>query len=408
MRDFWRFHFLKVILGLVIIQFGVLAWLQYRNHRPVAQVDEARVFERQSVKIRPLTNDSDKDDDEITIHSVSEPQHGKIIREKNMLHYSAINGFAGVDSFLYVISDGKRESKEAFIKVTVNENKNPIAKKDESQLYAGGETIINVLGNDNDKEGDSIYIKEFSKPLYGELKQQEDKFIYISDGTVAKDSFQYVIGDGLKFSEKATVHIDIKSKNSPAYPWLAEDIGNAKIPGSMDSKGNKFIVKGSGADVWGNFDGMLYASRHKSGDCEIYTKIESMENTKPWAKAGIMIRESKSGNSKNVFMALTPVNGLSFQFREKTGNRTNGPGENEKIEAPCWVKLVRSGDSFTGYLSQNGRKWKQISDTKTVPMSENVYIGFAVCSHDNEKLCKTVFSNYRVSGKPAKLLFAKK
>jgi hypothetical protein len=407
MRDFWRFHFLKVILGLVVIQFGVLAWLQYRNHRPVAQIDEARVFERQTVKIRPLTNDSDKDDDEITLHSVSEPQHGIIIREKNMLHYSAVNGFAGVDSFAYVVTDGKRESKEAFIKVTVNENKKPIAKKDESQLYAGGETVLNVLGNDKDKEGDSIFIHEYTSPIFGEVKQKGDKFIYISDGTVAQDSFQYVIGDGLKFSEKATVYIDIKNKNSPVYPWLAEDIGNAKISGSIESKGKKFIVKGTGVDVWGNFDGMHYAFRHKNGDCEIYAKIESMENTKPWAKAGVMIRESKSGNSKNVFMALTPENGLSFQFREKTGNRTNSIGGNEAIKAPCWIKLVRSGDIFTGYISQNGKIWTKATDSKSVPMEENVYIGFAVCSHDNAKLCKTIFSNYSISGKPTKLMFAK-
>jgi hypothetical protein len=39
------------------------------------------------------------------------------------------------------------------------------------------------------------------------------------------------------------------------------------------------------------------------------------------------------------------------------------------VEAPQWVKLVRSGNSFTGYLSPDGVSWTQLA-TESIPMPE--------------------------------------
>lgn len=403
MRDFWRFHFLKVIIGLVVIQLLIFAWLQHRNHRPKAVVDEVKVFEGQSVKIRPLTNDTDKDDDELTLEDVSEPLHGKITQDENLLVYTAGRGFAGVDSFTYVANDGKKDSREEYIKVTVDENLKPVAKDDNATLYGGGETILNILANDNDREDDSIFIHEISNPIHGELIRQGDKFIYKSNGTVGDDSIQYAISDGFNNSEKATVHIEVKSKNNPCYPWLSADVGRAPIPGSLACKSGKFVIEGSGTDIWGNADGFQYVYKYVNGDFEISTKIESMDNTHQWAKAGIMVRETKDANSKNATVGITPANGALLQYRTETGARTTSVDDLDKIKAPYWVKMVRRGDTFKSFISPDGQKWKMIMEGP-LPIPKNVYLGFAVCSQNAEKLCKTVFSNIRSSSKPAKLV----
>jgi regulation of enolase protein 1 (concanavalin A-like superfamily) len=100
-------------------------------------------------------------------------------------------------------------------------------------------------------------------------------------------------------------------------------------------------------------------------------------------------------------VGITPKNGVFAQRREKTGARTKDAEGDKGASTPYWVKLVRRGDNFTGYISANGKKWKEVEEARSIPMSEDVYIGFAVCSQNKKKLCKTVFSNYRVKGKSA-------
>jgi hypothetical protein len=107
-----------------------------------------------------------------------------------------------------------------------------------------------------------------------------------------------------------------------------------------------------------------------------------------------MIRESLDANAMNVFLAITPSNGATLQNRAATGGTTSnvvsgGPA------APYWLKLVRTGNTFTGYISSNGTIWTLLGST-SVSMSSSVYIGLAVTSHDNTTLSTVAFDNILV------------
>jgi len=45
-----------------------------------------------------------------------------------------------------------------------------------------------------------------------------------------------------------------------------------------------------------------------------------------------------------------------------------------------WVKLVRTGNTFVGFVSADGVNWTQAGTPTTVVMASNVYIGLALCS----------------------------
>ena len=49
--------------------------------------------------------------------------------------------------------------------------------------------------------------------------------------------------------------------------------------------------------------------------------------------------------------------------------------------APRWVRLVRQGDSFSGYESADGSEWRLVG-TETIAMAPTVYVGLAVTSHN--------------------------
>lgn len=404
-REFIRFHLLKVLLALVVIQIIIFAIIQNYNHRPETFRDVATVFEGRTVKISPLSNDLDKDiTDQLSLSHIAQAKHGVVQHIGNLISYHSELGFSGVDSFSYTITDGHKESKEAWVVVNVIKNLPPVAVRDIFSVYSGSGSVIEILDNDTDPEKDSLFIKKFTQPVYGVLKMSGNKLIYFpnSSSSTKVDSFSYKISDGMHTSEKALVIINIWNKKESSYPWMPTDLGDLSKKGEFFKQGQNIVIKTSGSDIWGEADGFSYVYQYVKGDCVMFTRIESLEAKNDWAKAGIMIRESLTRGSKMTIVCVTPKNGIITHFRSET----NRPADNSEAypnkKAPYWVKIERIGDTINYYASDNRNSWKALGSV-VIPMPENVYIGFAVTSHDNNEVCNAHFDNYMATVKPAKL-----
>ncbi len=182
-------------------------------------------------------------------------------------------------------------------------------------------------------------------------------------------------------------------------PWAGNDIGSVGVAGSATHNNGTFTVKGSGIDIHGTADSFQFAHQLVSGDCDIRARVTSQSNTDPWAKAGVMIRETLQAGSRRAFMAVTPSNGFRYQPRTATNGNTPGSTSGGALNsAPNnWVRLVRAGNVVTAYKSSNGTSWTQVATT-TITMNASVYVGLAVCSHNNSALSTAVFDNVSVTG----------
>ena len=174
--------------------------------------------------------------------------------------------------------------------------------------------------------------------------------------------------------------------NVPSYcpPPLANvqtDVGSVAAPGTLSYTNGSYTVTADGNDVWNNADAFNYVYQTLDGDGEIIAKVDSVSSSDAWAKAGLMIRQSLGSNSAQASVFATPGNGVDFQDRE-----TAGAGSNQLSYASycssnsVYLKLVRMGNTITGYDSSNGVTWTQVG-TDTVAMSQTVYVGLAVSSH---------------------------
>lgn len=178
-------------------------------------------------------------------------------------------------------------------------------------------------------------------------------------------------------------------------PWLNQDIGTVGIPGNASYSGGALTITASGSDIWTGVDSFHFVHQPLDGDGQIVARIASLQNTNSWAKAGVMIRQSLTSTSPNAIMLITPVNGLRLQSRViPSGNTTDIIGGTGV--APYWVKLVRSGDNFTGYRSVDGINWILVGSA-TITMPTNVYIGLAHTSHNNGVLGSAVVDNVSVT-----------
>lgn len=175
-------------------------------------------------------------------------------------------------------------------------------------------------------------------------------------------------------------------------PWVDQDIGSVGQVGRASFSNTLFSVTGSGADIWGNADAFHYAYFLAANDCTIIARVTSVQNTDPWAKAGVMIRATLAAGSPHAMMILSPGNGASFQWRSTTGGTTS-QSQSGGLGAPYWVKLVRSGSSFRGYVSADGGAWTQVGSAQTIPMAGTVYVGLPVTAHNNTRLCTAMLDN---------------
>jgi regulation of enolase protein 1 (concanavalin A-like superfamily) len=181
-------------------------------------------------------------------------------------------------------------------------------------------------------------------------------------------------------------------------PWQSHDIGVTSAQTSAIYTKGVFTMTGLGADIWNTADAFRFAYLTISGNCTIIARVTSVQNTDPWSKAGVMIRESLNANSTHAFICVTPGNGVAFQYRSSTGgsssnNNTPGP------TAPYWVKLVRVGNTFIGYYSPDGVNWTQ-QGTVTFTMASTAYVGLALTSHNSSSLCTATFDNVTAPGWP--------
>jgi len=189
------------------------------------------------------------------------------------------------------------------------------------------------------------------------------------------------------------LNIDYSLKTIP-LPWQQKDIGATAAAGNAGVRGQTFIVTGSGSDVWDNADEFHFVYQEISGDLEIQARVISLTATDPWAKAGVMIRNTLDANSSHAMMVMSAANGLAFQRRTSTGgssSHTAGTNTN----APYWVRLTRSGSRLTAYESQTGANWAQVG-TVTISMPDPVYVGLMVTAHNDGALCEARFEDVKL------------
>jgi len=200
---------------------------------------------------------------------------------------------------------------------------------------------------------------------------------------------------------------EVELKLTDPRDWTKDGVTELSLwfrgyPGStgsfVEGPVGTYTMTGSGADIWGTSDQFHFAFKTLSGAGSIVAKVESIENTSSWAKAGVMIRETLDADSAHAMMVVTPAQGVSFQRRNVTGG-TSADDTTGGITAPYWVKIERDlSGNFTTYSSINGSAWQMQSTPDNISMSANVYIGLIVVSTNAALTCEGVLSNVTTTG----------
>jgi hypothetical protein len=181
-------------------------------------------------------------------------------------------------------------------------------------------------------------------------------------------------------------------------PWTSVDVGSVGVVGSSAEMAGAHTVRGSGADIWGAADAFRFVHRSVTGDVTISARVVSIQNTDPWAKAGVMIREGTGTGARNVAALLTPtaMNGYRQQARTATGGSSTSAGAGAGT-GPVWLRIVRSGNNFMTSFSNDGMLWTPIGGVVTMALPATLQVGLAVTSHNNGVLATGQFDSVRIT-----------
>lgn len=181
---------------------------------PTVQPDAAQTARGVPVTIAVLANDAGTG---LAVIGYTQPSAGSLVLGADQaLTYTPAAGFVGVDGFAYTVRDAQGGTATAEVTVTVAlPNAPPLARDDTAQTMAGSGTVIPVIANDNDPDGDALTITGLSMPSFGAVEVTPDQQVRYQPqgGFVGVDSFTYTVADPRGASANAIVTVTVAVPN---------------------------------------------------------------------------------------------------------------------------------------------------------------------------------------------------
>ncbi len=211
---------------------------QFANTAPNAVDDSVSVArDAAATSIAVLANDTDPENDPLTITATSSPVHGTVSFSAGQVSYTPAAGYVGTDSFTYTITDGFGGSDTATVTITIGAggNRPPVAANDSAQTLPATPVRIPVLRNDSDPDGDGISIASVGTPAHGAAVLNSDGTLTYtpSTGFLGNDVFSYAISDGRGGMATAQVTVQVGA-GANAPPVARDDVVGVFKGGGVD------------------------------------------------------------------------------------------------------------------------------------------------------------------------------
>jgi ABC-type transport system involved in multi-copper enzyme maturation permease subunit len=153
---------------------------------------------------------------------------------------------------------------------------------------------------------------------------------------------------------------------------------------------NTLPALATGPDGESVTDAFYFVHRPLRGDGSITVRVTSLANLgqrmpggatsslQPWAKAGIIVKESTTPGSVYAAVMATASHGVQLQYNF-THSVAGSPGA-VSAASPRWLRLSRSGDTLTAYDSAGGSTWTEVGSVNLSGLPSTVQAGLFVAS----------------------------
>jgi hypothetical protein len=181
----------------------------------------------------------------------------------------------------------------------------------------------------------------------------------------------------------------------------------ASTTASFSEQGTQLGIAAQGSDTYGSTNqyGAIYEPGAEHDGSTTIVKINSQGDTNAWAKAGIMVRNDITGtNTSPGFLILCEAPGKGYVIQWDN----NGDGQLDSNSAPnntgvgtatypSWLKLVRSGTTYTGYYSTDGTTWTEVASETVASAAATQDVGVFATAHQSGATSEVHFDDFSTS-----------
>ncbi len=164
-----------------------------------------------------------------------------------------------------------------------------------------------------------------------------------------------------------------------------------------DAKANRFKITAGGSDFYHAEDS--YAAAYVKGikgDFVATVKINQFGNrTHEWFRSGLFVRNDiaqsfdvQPGSKGSVLVFGTPGRaGIEYdEFANGCMHKASSTNLPENSKTPIYLKMVRHGNSFSGYISLDGKNWIIERHSVDIPgINETIDLGLAAGGPDKRQ-----------------------
>jgi RHS repeat-associated protein len=205
--------------------------------------------------------------------------------------------------------------------------------------------------------------------------------------------------NGAEYLEGTNPNDDTDYPNSSSTQVFDQHVVLGMGSGNLQWASETYQLSGE-AEEYHDQDNYSYAYTTLTADTEVIVNVEGFQNAAAqYSKAGILVRSSLDPNAASLLMALTSGAGTHWTVRDEgAATRTGVYDWNQwSTGSSAWIRLVRSGNLFTGFFSQDGVSWTQVH-SETITLPQTVYVGLAVAGNNTTQSVTAIVSDVTVVG----------
>jgi alpha-galactosidase len=192
---------------------------------------------------------------------------------------------------------------------------------------------------------------------------------------------------------------------SPVQAPQATYSSATETPSYFGQVGQRFAIDSDGADVWVGADeyGAIYGKGNAGTTATVQTELTAQQNMGGFAKAGIMVRNDMTGagtSPEGVILFASPAGGIQLEWNDNGGtyiDNVTPPNGTTPETLPVWLRLVRSGSSYTGYYSTDGATWQLVGSATVPGQAATQDAGMFITSHSAGSPGLVYFNGFSVS-----------
>lgn len=178
----------------------------------------------------------------------------------------------------------------------------------------------------------------------------------------------------------------------------AVDIGSTSVPGTVTALPDGIRLTAAGEDLGGTSDHCFFLCQTRAGDFDVKVRVANLTAVDVWTKAGLLARETLEPTSPFAAVLTTPaLSGTFFSSRAASGASASMTGAFPANLPNSWLRLVRTGQTFTGYASIDGGSWQRLGGS-ALALTNEVWLGLVVASHQPQTAATAEFRDLGEAG----------